>query len=161
MNKNNKNNENVALMIGVDGSPIFLTSKNPKVWGSMYWSSLFMHASRYPNNPTKQKKEQTKQLLIDFGNDLPCSLCRISFTELMYRFPIESYLTCKRKFIIYLYLIRDSVNRKLIIQERKELQRYLEQLSGDLSEKDRQFFKDRILYTKPSPPLKIILKRWL
>lgn len=162
MNKIYQPKKHVAIMIGIDGNPEFLSPKNPKIWGSYYWQAFFMYASKYPlSNPTPQEQKEVKNTFIKIGNELPCSLCRISYNELLERYPIDQYLSSRKSLISWLYLIRDAVNRKLIIQEREEVKRYLKHLPPNIKEKQRKEVEKRILYTKPSPSIQVILKRWM
>jgi hypothetical protein len=162
MNKKYQTQKHIAFVIGKDGTPEFLTSKNPKIWGSYYWHAMFSHASKYPSiNPSKQQQMETKNIFLKIGEDLPCVLCKISYKELLIRYPIDEYLSSRKELLTWLYLIRDAVNRKLIVQERKEVERYLKHFSKDEKEEKRVQIEKRVLYTKPSPSLCVVLKRWI
>ena len=132
-----------------------VTAINPKLWGPMYWSGMFMRAGRY--EPTPSEKKEVRYMFISLKDELPCKLCRKSYAELLIRYPIDDYLNSKRCLLTWLYLIKDSVNRKLICQERKEYVKVLEKIT---SNPHRMKIAEQKLYTKPSPPLETVLSKW-
>jgi hypothetical protein len=143
------------------GEGFEFTSKNPRFWGPSFWTSMFSTVAKYPrSNPTREEAQRMKTIFLRFRRDLPCSKCEVSYRELIARFPIDEYLENRKKLMTWLYIIRDQINRKLICLERREL----EQEIGDLPEGVPQDVIDKlkrdILYTKPSPPLNDILKKW-
>ena len=72
-NNNNNNNKGIAVMVGKDGSPIYLSSNSPKVWGSYIWSAMFMRASRYPiMDPSIEETMDAKQFYLKVQQNLPC-----------------------------------------------------------------------------------------
>ena len=99
-----------------------------------------------------------KDLFTNLKDELPCSLCRKSYGELLNRYPIDKYLNSRRCLITWLYLIKDSVNRKLICQERREYEKILAELPIDYPH--RQKIAENKLYTKPSPSLESVISKW-
>jgi hypothetical protein len=138
---------------------IRVSSISPRSWGSLYWEAMFMRAGRYPiNDPTQEDKASAKGFYTSLATELPCSLCRISYKELLCRFPIDNYLDSRKQLISYVWLIRDQVNRKLIIQEREEYRKVLKELPQHVT--NRKEIASKKLYTKPSPNLNVVLKKW-
>lgn len=142
---------------------IFATSKNPRVWGPSFWTSMFSTAAKYPkNNPSKISKIKMKNLFYSFKNSLPCSKCEISYKELLERFPIDKFLSSRKKLLTWLYIIRDQINRKLICLERNEVKKSLNllpvHLQNDFLTMDKM--KKNIMYTKASPSLASVIDKW-
>jgi len=138
-----------------------ITSRDPKKWGPPYWQTIFSTAAKYPKiNPTQQDKERAIHFFSIIGHGLPCSKCRVSYGELMRRFPIEDALQNRKTLLTWVYIIRDQVNRKLICQERNELKKQLSILPDNINEKTVNQLKQKILYTKPSPSLHSVLDKW-
>lgn len=144
-----------------NGEGFQYTSKNPKFWGPSFWTSMFSTIAKYPrNHPTPDEALKMKKLFLTFQHDLPCSKCEVSYRELIARFPIDEYLENRKKLLTWLYIIRDQINRKLICLEKKELQQEIDVLPEGVPMEVINQLKKEILYTKPSPPLNDVLKKW-
>lgn len=137
------------------------TSKNPRFWGPSFWTSMFSTIAKYPRNlPSKKESAQMKKLFLTFQHNLPCFKCEVSYRELIARFPIDEYLENRKKLLTWLYIIRDQINRKLICLEKKELEQEIKALPEEVPQELIDKLKRDILYTKPSPPLNDMLKKW-
>ena len=133
-----------------------LNSFSPRRWGSGYWQAMFLRAARF--KPTQQEKREVKSIFLSLEKELPCSICRASYKELTIRYPIDDYLSSRKKLLTWLYIIRDQVNRKLIIQERRERDKILNELP--IGYPRREEIANEKIYTKPSPRLECILSKW-
>lgn len=143
------------------GERFAITSANPKFWGPPYWKTFFSTAAAYPiSDPTKEQKEKAVRFFHSFGDALPCEKCRVSYRELLQRFPITESLQNRKALLTWVWVVRDQVNRKLICQEREELKKQLDVLPTNSPAHFVQKLKDQILYTKESPSLETILKKW-
>ena len=143
------------------GEGFQFTSKNPRYWGPSFWTSMFSTVAKYPRtNPSPVEAAKMKKLFLTFQHDLPCSKCEISYRELITRFPIDDYLGNRKQLLTWLYIIRDQINRKLICLEKKEFQQEVDALPEEAPQDLIDKLKRDILYTKPSPLLKDVLKKW-
>lgn len=87
---------------------------NPKVWGPTLWDKFFKRASNYPEkNPTYGQRKLFKDYYKHYLNNLPCMLCTPSYKRFWREVPIDNYLDSRRDLIMWLYLIKDKVNKKL------------------------------------------------
>jgi hypothetical protein len=115
-----------------------------KVWGPPMWKSLFTIASNYPLKIDKNnrlhvcKKRYYKNFFTSLKNILPCKYCRISYKKFLKELPITPFLESRTQIMYWLYLIKDKVNKKLIVQEK---------INGT-----------KIFKTKPSPPFEEVCK---
>ena len=92
----------------------YISSRNPKVWGPTLWNEFFTRAGTYPkSNPSKETAKVYKNYYKSFVGNLPCSLCNPSFKQFWEEIPIDNYLSSRRDLIMWLYLIKNRVNRKL------------------------------------------------
>lgn len=138
-----------------------ITSANPKFWGKHYWKTFFSTAAGYSrDNPSEEEKAKAILFFTSFGDALPCAKCRVSYRELLQRFPITENLKNRKSLLTWSWIIRDQVNRKLICQEREELKKQIEALPEETPAHFLKKLKDEILYTKESPPLKNVLGKW-
>lgn len=93
-----------------------------------YWFTLFtMILGQYPvtvdwNNP--EHKEITQHfyyLLSGLRYTLPCKFCRASFAKFFKELPIDKFTNSRIDLALWLYLMKDKVNNKLIGQEKNTL----------------------------------------
>ena len=157
-----KNVKKTAFIIDTNGE-IRLSSINPRVWGGTYWSSMFMRAARYPKfNPSLEERKEAKIFYTRLITELPCSLCRVSYKELLQRFPIDEYLDSRKRLITWVWLLRDQVNRKLIVQERREYDDFLKTIPDHISDEEKdKMASAKFIYTKPSPPVERVVQKWM
>ena len=91
-----------------------LNVNSPQVWGPMYWNMFFERAATYPNsNPTPQQRKLYRDYYMGFLDNLPCALCNSSFNRFWRELPIENFLDSKKDLIMWVYLLKTKVNRKL------------------------------------------------
>jgi hypothetical protein len=95
------------------------------VWGPKLWFSMFIIASNYPtkidvtNHIHIAKKRYHKNFFTSFKDILPCKYCRRSYKKFMKEIPIKNYLGGRQEIMYWLYLMKDKVNKKLILQEKQ------------------------------------------
>lgn len=153
---------------------------NTKVWGKSLWNFLFLSIlGHYPVkiNESEQHlliKQQYKNLLESFSFTLPCVYCRNSFVGFLKELPIEKYMTGRIELMYWLYLVKDKVNKKLIVQEKKcfldEKRKLIELIKFDKNRNKNTLkkiyktklekIKKKIKYTKPSPSFYSVLKKY-
>lgn len=106
---------------------------DPFVWGPKYWNMFFTRAKMYPKkNPSQEERRFFKNFYKGFINNLPCAKCNESFRIFSRQIPIEHYLDSRKDLIMWIYLIKDKVNKKLTEQG----------------------------YPKKTPPFYIVLAKW-
>lgn len=157
---------------------------NTKVWGKSLWDFLFLSIlGHYPVKINESKehlilKQQYKNLLESFSFTLPCVYCRNSFVGFLKELPIEKYMTGRIELMYWLYLVKDKVNKKLIVQEKKCFLDEKRKLKEELIKFDKnrkvlnskvlkkiyktklEKLKNKIKYTKPSPSFYSVLKKY-
>lgn len=147
-----------------------------KVWGPALWDFLFCSImGRYPMVIDQQNvdhqilKKEFKQLLSNLGHFFPCIYCRQSYKVFIQELPVTGYLDGRIQLMYWLYLVKDKVNRKLIIQEVKcfkDLKDKIKQRYSDKkitkSQAERLLEKERkrVFYTKSSPAFKKVLNKY-
>lgn len=82
---------------------------NTLFWGRPAWKFLFSIA----NNFNQKEKKQYQDFFISLKNILPCKYCRNSYKQYIKDIPIKNYLSSRKEFIYWLYLIHNKVNDKL------------------------------------------------
>lgn len=131
-----------------------------------YWFTLFtMILGTYPvkvdfsNEEHKNLVHHFVTLLSGLRYTLPCKFCRESFANFYKELPIEQFTSSRIRLALWLYLIKDKVNTKLLGQEREYLlkveQDYIE---GNISKKDLLEHKKKCFKTVPSPPFREVLE---
>jgi hypothetical protein len=143
-----------------------------KTWGSAGWDFLFSSIMCYPIKILKQNKQHDiiKKSFIDLFKSLqytlPCIFCRESYIDFYKKINIEKFLSGRIELMYWLYLIKDQVNKKLIIQElicikaeKNRLKKlYINnKISFDLYRKNYTTFKNETLITVESPEFKHVL----
>jgi hypothetical protein len=141
-------------------------------WGPSAWDFLFSSImGAYPyklNDKDKQHREikrYFKSMFTGLKYTLPCSACRDSYSYFLKKIPVEPFLIGRIELMYWLYMIKDNVNKKLIAQE---LQMYLTEykklsnknLDKNKMESENNKLKQKILYTKPSPPFTQVLEKY-
>lgn len=111
-----------------DSSKNFVFGKGgmkTKVWGPKLWDSLFIMVSgAYPvvfskENPVHVKTLRAfKSTLEGLVYTLPCSFCRESFKTFIKETPLACYTGGRKDMMLWLYTMKDKVNKKLLIQEK-------------------------------------------
>ncbi len=140
-----------------------------RAWGKPMWESMFMMAANFPEKIDKNNKND-KELVKHYKDYytnlkfmLPCRFCRESYTEFIRELPIDDYLDSRRNIIFWVYKIKDKVNKKLITQEKILLELEIDKLKSDGSLTKMKIFelKNKILYTKSSPPFKEVYDKYM
>lgn len=100
---------------------------NTKSWGPPAWKFMFSCVmGRYPDvlDETNQEHVIVKKHFIQLFSSLevimPCIYCRQSFEQFFKELDLKDYLSTKRDLMLWLYLMKDKVNNKLMIQEKIE-----------------------------------------
>jgi hypothetical protein len=84
------------------------------VWGPSMWHYLHTMSFNYPNNPTKEEKEQYKQFVLQLQYVLPCKYCRINLKNNFKNMPIkECHMKNRFTFSKYIYDLHEIVNKML------------------------------------------------
>lgn len=150
-----------------------------KSWGPSGWYFLFSCImGGYPpeidpkNKQHKLIKTHFKNMLCSLEYTMPCVYCRNSYKQFIKEIPIDPFLTSRLKLLEWLYLIRDKVNNKLILQEKqcynnekKRLKKIYSNSPKTLQDKQKYYdnlkqFKKETFITKPSPPFKDVLEKY-
>lgn len=144
-----------------------------KMWGPHAWNFLFVSIlGAYPVKINNKDKEHRKirrhfnSLMKSLPVILPCVFCRNSFKEFLKELPIEPYLGSRIGLFYWLYLMKDKVNKKLIIQEqaaylqkKKELKELYKsgKITKGFIKKEILKYKKESFFTKKSPPFEKVL----
>jgi hypothetical protein len=90
---------------------------------------------------------------------LPCQFCRASFKQFLVDLPIERYTNSRLNMMLWLYLVKDKVNNKLISQEKDYLDSLLQQLaSGKITRHEYLKTKNGCFKTSITPPFEHVLQ---
>lgn len=82
---------------------------DPKIWGPSAWLFLHTITFNYPNNPTKEDKDNFHKLFDSLKFTIPCPICREHYKENLKNNPIK--LDSKDDLIEWLFDIHNSVNK--------------------------------------------------
>jgi len=85
----------------------------PKEWGPSCWKFLDCLVFSYPLNPTEEQQAAMASFFHSLKNVLPCYSCRVDFTRMMEKQPIESHLHSREALARWLHEQHNNVNRKL------------------------------------------------
>ena len=84
------------------------------VWGPSMWHYLHTMSFNYPNNPTKEEKEQYKKFILQLQYVLPCKYCRVNLKNNFKHMPIkECHMKNRFTFSKYIYDLHEIVNKML------------------------------------------------
>lgn len=84
------------------------------VWGPSMWHYLHTMSFNYPNNPTKEEREQYKNFILQLQYVLPCKYCRVNLTNNFKHMPIkECHMKNRFTFSKYMYDLHEIVNKML------------------------------------------------
>jgi hypothetical protein len=131
-----------------------------------YWFTLFtMILGQYPvkvdwdNTEHKNITKHFYYLLSGLRYTLPCQYCRASFTEYFEELPIKKFMNSRIDLALWLYLMKDKVNTKLIGQE-NDFSKSIEKdyINGIITKNDFLKQKQQCFHTTPSPPFESILE---
>ena len=139
---------------------------NTTVWGPAYWVYLFIEALNYSDLPAPNKKEIYLNRFLNLGDTLPCVYCREYYSFILTQLPLQAFLdneSLKNPVMMWLYLVKDMVNKKLIRQEQECYAQQCEvidsddNLSGHAKARRKASLRKKIFYTVPSPPYEDVL----
>lgn len=142
---------------------------NTTVWGPGLWTGLFLMALNYTSHPAPDKKEMYLKYFDVLGDMLPCSYCRDYYTLIKKELPLIDFLndtTLKDPVMVWLYLVKDMVNKKLIRQENECFATQCmivdadQNLSTYAKARRKTALRKKIFYTTPSPPYEQIVAHY-
>lgn len=120
---------------------------DPKIWGPPGWLFLHTLTFNYPNNPTKEEKENYHTFFDSLKNVIPCPICKGHYSNNLKTNPIK--LDSKDELIEWLFDIHNLVNKfkgEKVYSHEELYDKYYDILKSDaLKEKDK--YKDYIKYT--------------
>lgn len=132
---------------------------NPREWGPSTWESMFYFAANY----TPDKAAVYQQYFTVLGSMLPCKYCRDSYAVFIKEIPIQHFLENDRSMIMWVYLIKDRVNKKLIAQEQNAAMAEIQQRCSRRS-MCQKYEIDAIVrkyaFTQSSPPFEEIYQKY-
>jgi hypothetical protein len=83
----------------------------PEIWGPNIWQTLHFITLGYPNNPSKEDKENYKTFFLLFKNVLPCKICTMHYAENLKKYPLtDEILSSNNNLILWLIDLHNSVN---------------------------------------------------
>lgn len=103
---------------------------NPELWGNHGWVFLQHVALSYPNNPTKEIKQNYKDFYYSVKNILPCETCALNYLDHIQKIPIDNYLKNRNTLFSWIIKIHNEVNKitnQKMLNENKIKQHYLNQ----------------------------------
>lgn len=132
---------------------------DPKLWGPGTWQSMFYMAANYTPNKAALYKKYFEIL----GDMLPCKYCRDSYAQYIQEIPIQRFLDSDRSMIMWVYLIKDKVNKKLMAQEQAAAMQEVRQRCSRRSlcqQHEIDAILKKHIYTQPSPPFEEIYEKY-
>lgn len=139
-------------------------------WGSQLWLACFSMAINYDDHPSPNRKQIYLDYFDVLGDILPCLFCRLYYEECKLILPLRKFIndaTIEYPVMLWLYLLKDLVNQKLIRQENECYHRESMKIDVDdtLSKRAKTCRKNKlkklIFYTTPSPPFDEVLEYYL
>jgi hypothetical protein len=86
---------------------------DPDIWGPKAWFFLYSITLAYPENPTKNDKQNYYIFFSSLKNILPCAKCRLHFSENLEKYPLtDDILNSKKQLFKWLYEIQNEVREK-------------------------------------------------
>ena len=84
---------------------------DPKLWGKHFWATAHYITISYPNNPSKEEKENVKKFFDLLTVLLPCENCRLHYINNLKITPLtDDILNSKYKLIEWLVNLHNEVN---------------------------------------------------
>merc|ERR1711965_106427 len=84
------------------------------VWGPSLWHVLHTMSFNYPNEPTREDKQNYKNFILNLQNVLPCRYCRINLKSNFKQLPLT--MECMKNrytFSMYVYNLHEIINKML------------------------------------------------
>ncbi len=129
-------------------------------WGKPLWFACFMMAFNYKDHPADNKRQIYINYFNNLGDILPCVYCRDYYSDCMVKLPLGDFLddhSVEHPVMLWLYLIKDLVNKKLIKQETECYEKEALVIDKDVSLTPRaktirkNKLKKQLFYTQESP----------
>lgn len=87
---------------------------DPKLWGKHFWATVHYITISYPNNPTKEEKENIKNFFELLKVILPCANCRLHYINNLKITPLtDNILNSKYKLIEWAVNMHNEVNNRM------------------------------------------------
>ena len=83
---------------------------NQNIWGPSMWFSLHTITFNYPLEPKDIDKANYKIFLENFGNVIPCSICKKNYARHLKEHPIDKYLCNRKSFVYWMIDLHNMVN---------------------------------------------------
>lgn len=85
--------------------------KHPTYWGPSAWKFLHSVADSYPQYPTEETKQKTKQFFSLLKDVLPCPSCRLNYERHIAKYPLtEDVMKTTETLSMWLIDIHNEVN---------------------------------------------------
>ena len=95
-----------------------LINNDPKIWGPIYWNTLYFVISTYPQNPSIDDKKNMYNFFMNFKNILPCESCRENFEDHLKYFPLDNNVLISNYHLTQWFInIQNQINKKIGKQE--------------------------------------------
>jgi hypothetical protein len=164
----------LELPEGIDYTKYTSTSgMSTKHWGPGYWVFLFtsiMGTYPYKIDETSKDDIEIKDSFVNTIKSLilllPCIFCRESLNGFMYELPIENYTGGRIEMMYWLYLIKDKVNKKLLLQEREAFEEKKKELDMIYPKDSKKYIStlndciENSFKTEETPPFEYILDQY-
>ena len=153
-----------------------LSGLSTKKWGPSAWNFLFSSImGSYPpiiniNDFQHIKiKNEFKNLFSSLQYTMPCIFCRESYKKYWIELPIDDYMDSRINMMKWLYMIKDKVNKKLMLQENELFKIEKNKINAIYKKKDItrekydkiiQKLKNKICITKKSIPFINVLNNF-
>lgn len=135
-----------------------------KFYGPIWFSLFVMIIGQYPVKMDWKDEEHITiaryfyYTLTGLQYTLPCVFCRASFKDFLLELDINKFTNSRVEMMLWLYLMKDKVNMKLVKQEKEHLLDLEESLrKGYISRKQYIHEKELCFSTVPSPSFEQIL----
>ena len=84
------------------------------IWGPPLWHVLHTMSFNYPNNPTREQKNNYKNFIYSLKNVLPCGACRENLKKNLRDCKLtEDAIKNRKNFSKWLYRLHEKVNKML------------------------------------------------
>lgn len=82
-------------------------------WGPRLWYFIHTVSFTYPDNPSKTKMDNFKQLYTKFiPSIIPCNYCKRHYNEFIYKYDITPYLKNKFTLVDWCRKVHNNVNKR-------------------------------------------------
>lgn len=85
---------------------------NSNIWGPHGWFFCESICLGYPDNPTKEIKQQYKNFFYSFPYIIPCTKCRLHFSQYIKKYPLnDKILSSKDNLIMWILSAHNNVKK--------------------------------------------------